>query len=411
MHGAEFFASTFSPCHHRKMTFRRVVVLMMENHSFDHLLGWVPGIGTLDGTQKQRADGSEYTVGAVADPRTANRFDPNHDFANVVEQLYGKGGITPRVAPAMQGFLQNNLAVGYTPEDYLACYLPEQVPVLAALATRYVTCARWFSSVPAATGPNQLFAHCATSGGYFGNDYNPAPDFVPPMRSIFNALDEQRIPWAIYWDGSFSTARALAQLQSGENFRPLEAFAHDVAHEKQNFPRYVFVTPSLRGTATLPANSMHPGFAQSTVAAGEALIRSVYVALAPVWNETLLLIVFDEHGGWWDSVAPPTGLPPAAALGQPPLWSPPMPSARGGPFDFMVYGARVPAIVVSAWHSPLLDNETIFEHASIPATLKELFGLPAYLTPRDACAPTFHNPWPLSSSPSPPITLPEPWSP
>jgi phospholipase C len=412
--------------------FRRVVVLMFENHSFDHLLGWVPGVGALTdkdyqwGTLPSQTKACRYHVSKVtSDPQAANTLNPGHTCANAIAQMYGTGGITKGVAPTMANFLQENITGSdVSPQEYMACYTPEQVPVMAALATSYVTCAQWFSSVPGPTGPNRLFTHCATSGGYCGNSFAYDPhSFVPPMPSIFCSLQAAQKTWSIYWDGMFSTAYALADIAPYRetNFFQLDQFFTDVPKlGSKNLPEYIFITPSLNSggsTGQYTANSMHGGQdgagGLGTVPDGETLLAQVYNALSAdkeIWEETLLLVVFDEHGGWWDN-APPPPLPPGSALGTPPVWPKPGMPTDGIDFDFSVLGVRVPAIVISAWNTPYVDNATLFEHSSIPATLRGLFGLPTPLSPRDQYANTFHNSWPLSATPSAPIVLPQPWSP
>lgn len=397
--------------------FKRIVVLMLENQSFDHLLGWVPGVGQLTGNEGQfNAAGNWVPVGKIKDPTQANNVSPNHGFVDVVNQMYGtSNGQIPSAPATGQWYLSNNHSVfpsAGAEVAFMECYTAEQVPVLAALATTYTTCARWFSSIPGPTGPNRLFAHCATSGGYAGEYYNQG-SFAPPMLSIFNSLQAQGNTWAVYWDQQFSTAKALTQLaQYDANFKDLSTFVAD-ATSAAGLPEYVFVTPSLNGRTSAPVirpNSMHPGDPNSTdagtIADGEALVKSVYEAISSnstTWNETLLLIVFDEHGGYWDSVMPPAEVPTWARLGPAPSWTMPPDNV---PFDFMRYGSRVPAIVVSAWHGTRVDASTVFEHSAIPATVKTVFGLPSFLTARDASSPCFHNAWPLLSAPAPPIKLP-----
>lgn len=390
--------------------FKRIVVLMMENQSFDHLLGWVPGVGTLDAGQHfQMLNGIKYPVGKIADPSRANGFDPHHDFTHVMEQLYGPTPpLNPTLAPTGEWFLSNNCSID--PATFMACYTPEQVPVLTALATSYTTCARWFSSVPGPTGPNRLFAHCATSGGYNGASYSYDNSFNPPMKSIFNLLDDESKTWSIYWDGNFSTAYAIEPLRKSPNFPKsflaLNDFASDVKRLGTELPQYVFITPSLNGGNGYTANSMHPADG-GTVADGETLIKTVYEALTSntdVWNETLLLIVFDEHGGFYDSVMPTTR-PPAPPANPFQNWPP----EHIDGYDFTNYGVRVPAIVISAWHPQCVDTSTVFEHSSIPKTVEALFGLPNNLGGRDVYElPTFHANWELSTSPAKPIELPEP---
>ncbi len=417
--------------------FKRVVVLMMENQSFDHLLGWLPGVGTLTGSE-----GQNYT-----DPGTGKTtwypvtmesgknwpddnilYAPEHDFDDVVTQMYGTSGGTIPVdsagnplPPTGEWFLQNAMdeaaTTNYNTNDpgvFMKCYTPHQTPVLSALAKNYITCARWFSSLPGPTGPNRLFAHCATSGGYFGAVYNAAPGFCPPMKSIFNLMEGATKSWAIYWDQSFSTARALKQLEpfQNTNFFDLSTFVADAA--AGNLADYVFITPSLDGRAAIPPSSTSPGYPAyppnslhpnegtgDTIANGEALIAAVYDAIVSnkeLFEETLFLITFDEHGGFYDSIMPKASLP--SSMQPTKVNWPDMPANPAEQnFGFMQYGTRVPAIVISAWHDPFVDTETVYEHSAIPATVREVFGIPTPLTNRDAYSPTFTYPSSIRSTP------------
>ncbi len=161
---------------------------------------------------------------------------------------------------------------------------------------------------------------------------------------------------------------------------------------------------------------MHPTSSKAPVADGETLIKTVYEALTSntdVWNETLLLIVFDEHGGFYDSVMPPARLP-EGANGKPAPWPEMPPNDDNGQvtgYDFMNYGVRVPAIVISAWHPKYVDTTTVFEHSSIPKTVEALFGLP-----KTSGAVTSDRPdlprqlEPLDQPRSRPIELPDPYT-
>ena len=158
-------------------------------------------------------------------------------------------------------------------------------------------------------------------------------------------------------------------------------------------PNYGDITSSYRG-----GSSQHP---MDDVYGGEGLIKAVYEAIrnSPVWDTALLIITYDEHGGFYDSVAPPAATPPGD--GSPSTYN------QWG-FTFGQLGVRVPAVVVSPWIAPRTVDRTVYDHASVPATIERLFGLPP-LTGRDAAA---HDVTALLTEPRPrtdaPITLNRP---
>jgi phospholipase C len=149
---------------------------------------------------------------------------------------------------------------------------------------------------------------------------------------------------------------------------------------------YTVIIPSFTGGHANLVNSMH---APKDIRPGEKLIADVYAALRTnqaVWESTLFIVLFDEHGGYYDHVKPPAAVNPDG-LNSVPKPNPQHPHAEPfpTPFDFRRLGLRVPAILVSPWLPAQVDHD-LYEHTSIPATLKEVFGLPDFLTERDRAA-------------------------
>lgn len=141
--------------------------------------------------------------------------------------------------------------------------------------------------------------------------------------------------------------------------------------------QYTFIEPNYGDITSTYAggSSQHP---MDDVYGGEGLIKAVYEAIrnSPVWDTSLLIITYDEHGGFYDSVVPPAAVPPDD--GSPSTYN------QWG-FTFNQLGVRVPAVVVSPWIAAQTVDQTVYDHASVPATIERLFGLPA-LTARDAAA-------------------------
>lgn len=284
----------------------------------------------------------------------------------------------------------------------MRCMKPmEQLPALATLATTFALCTRWHCSVPGATWPNRNFAHAGTSDGTvdieIGFYTNP---------TIFNRLHEAGKSWRIYRDPE-SLAQVMAfewlsdEAQIG-NWRRLDEFATDVKDGR--LPAYSFIEPRHDGKLS---NSQHPGNNDDNSGPsdgglwdfqrGENLIIEIYEALRAspeVFDKTVLLITYDEHGGLYDHIPPPTDAVAPEPFGRPARsW---MPRLIGwfveqpdSGFRFNVLGPRVPTVIVS----PRIDqrwDDTCYDHAAIPRTVRKVFApATAPLSAREAASPTF----------------------
>ncbi|MGB2678053.1 MAG: alkaline phosphatase family protein [Candidatus Acidiferrum sp.] len=374
--------------------FEHLVVLMMENRSFDHMLGFLQSpaypVEGLDPTNLPTNDPAIGTGPVPASPnaRTVNDLnpDPAHDFLNVNVQIFGNKDAT-RSGPLMRGFVKDYAAVSNDPTkgpNIMKCFTAQTLPVLSTLAKQYAVCDHWFSSVPGSTIPNRLFAHAAHSGGSLTQDAILAP---LRLKTIFEVMDDPANPYSYrIYAGTMGGTILLTNLyliHHQDGFHPYEEFQSDCAHG--DLPAYTFIEPRYDDDLAdgLFANSQHPDF---PVDEGEALIADVYTAIrnSPLWSTTLLLIVYDEHGGIFDHVSPPTLTPDPRY--------PPVPESTNPNFQFDRLGVRVPAVLVS----PLIKPGTIihqrFDHCSIVATVRKLFCLDK--TPfnwREVQAATFDN--------------------
>jgi phospholipase C len=376
-----------------------VVVLMLENRSFDHMLGYLyhdsantsPLGHSFDGlTGSESCPGSNGAAVPVRQitPTTPNAYllpgaDPGEGYAATNNQLYGSPSAPAAGATAtMTGFvtdyaaaINDNKAKGWyvvpgTTEDMImACHTPTTLPVLNGLARGFAVCDHWYCSAPTMTMPNRAFACAGTSQGHL-DDKTKA--FTVP--SIFGLLGKHAVSWRIYGD----TAAPLTKMDFPDTIKApkansglLKDFHTDAA--AGTLPAYAFLEPNWSSTG----NSQHPNY---DVALGEQLILDVYKAVkgGPAWNSTLLVITYDEHGGCYDHVPPPWGA------------TPPDSSPGEFGFDFTRFGPRVPTVLVS----PLIEAGTVFrapgpvplDHTSILATVEHRWSLPA-LTRRDAAAP------------------------
>ena len=367
-----------------------VVVLMLENRSFDNMLGWLyRDRPDFDGLRGQESNPWHRDGGTIEQIRVWNNGDLTPDEARIPDpdpgelyedismQIYG---LHPDGVPRMDGFVDNYMRQPVSqpplnPHAIMHCFVPEQLPVLSRLARSFGVADQWFASAPCETWPNRLFTHTGQSGGQINNSAIPLPIFLP---TVFRRLERCGRTWKVYFHDAPQTA-ALADLwlRIPTHFRFFDPeFAADAA--EGCLPNYSFIEPRYFSSRwlNLEPNDAHP---PHNVAFAEQLIAALYNALrnGPAWERTLLVITFDEHGGCYDHVPPPRATPAGRI-------------ARNG-FTFDRFGPRVPAVIVSPYVAPASvlrpPGETPFDHTSIIATLDALFGLGAPLSPRVAAAP------------------------
>jgi phospholipase C len=374
-----------------------IVQLMLENRSFDHMLGFLyPGKTGPNGQQFEGLLGTESNIGADGKPVTVFQVDatspnayympgadPGEGYANTNSQLFGIGSApTPPVA-TNTGFVTNfdaaiaydkqagrTVVAGTTAANIMGMYAPAALPILSGLAKGFAVCDHWFCSVPTETMPNRAFACAGTSQGHMTD---ATKSFTVP--SIFGLMTKHSLTWKIYGYSAVPLTRSdFPDTVSAPDtsFGEFTDFQADAA--AGTLANYSFLEPDWASTG----NSEHP---IDDVALGEAFMQQVYQALrsGPGWNQTLLIITYDEHGGCYDHVPPPLGATaPDNTVGE-------------FGFDFTRFGVRVPAVLVS----PLIPAGTIYrvpagsvpiDHTSVLKTIEVRWGLPA-LTARDAAAP------------------------
>ncbi len=413
---------------------KRFFVLVLENRSFDHMLGFsqIHGIDAVKGVETDiyglsgihaMSDGLEANEcnkdsngkcwHAAAPTELQLRIDPGHEFGDMKEQLEKHG--------PNEGFVLNNEhyineakkkvdLIGEEIAKYLAymdynmakaspgvvmrCFLPEQIPVLDYLAREYAVCDQWFCSGPLPTVPNRMFIHAASSGGldHSASLGDLASQSVLPWGgyefehgTIFDRLDDAGIGWQVYEGDEFPVSWAFKHVNVGD-ITDMEDFYSEIFDE--DFPyRYVFIEPDY-SIVELPSdhyaggNSEHP---ISNIMLGEMLIAKIYAYLraSPYWWESAFVILYDEGGGFYDHKAPPQGPPQAVPPGDKVY-----PERVENNFDFTKLGPRVPAIVVSPWIARGTIDHTKYDHTSLLKTVELRFGLDP-LTDRDANANDF----------------------
>lgn len=356
-----------------------VVVLMMANRSLDHLLGYLklkhgmPVDGLTGAESNPGKNGERAVVGRLASTRFPT--DLGHTSRDVAQQLEGPN----------QGFVTNYLhqPAHVDPPDAVMGYHDEtQVWAYDYLARTFTVCDRWFSSVPGPTIPNRLFSLTGSSDGE--TDHEAEVRIYRGLRSVFDCLDRALSdrPADARWGYFFHDWPMLALLEQhvGElragpfrrlvrwltgrapRMRGIDAF-FDRAHEGR-LPAVAWIDPAFADATMI--NDDHPP--TSDIYDGQALVAKVYNAIlsggAGLWERTLLVVTYDNHGGFFDHVPPP-------------------PSGDPPPFDRL--GVRVPALVVSSWIPHSIDS-VIRDHTCLLRTILDRFAPGEALTPRVARA-------------------------
>jgi phospholipase C len=414
--------------------FDHVVVVMFENRSFDDLLGrlYVPGeVPAFEGVYGR--DLSNSVPPGVLGPEEvrvpvhpALRMDtpdpdPGEEFPHVNTQLFGtvapetnryskvaemrppfNAPADPSQRPTMEGFLADyvhsyRVEMGHLPTienaaQIMAGYTPEQLPVFSALARGFACFDHWFCEVPSQTFPNRSFFHAASSSGFVVN--HPSGKFATQndAPTIFERLQAAGRSWRVYIDPkqgisvtAFLHARRLEPYFASNFSTVFDFYEHARTGQLAD---YSFIEPNL----LFPPSDMHPPIgdrlrhdlglpAPESTKGGEALLSRVYESVrtsaSPVgsnWENTLLLVTFDEHGGTYDHVPPPPAPPPGDT------------EREEMGFGFDRSGVRIPAIAISAWIEPRTVVTEEFRSTSVIRTLRERWSLGPALTGRDAVA-------------------------
>ncbi len=355
-----------------------IVVLMMENRSFDHMLGYLAlegGRTDVDGLSDAMTNehaGHAFPVyhlprGAVA----TKPLDPDHSGGSVAKQI--NGGKMDGFVSAYAETLASRGEPGVDPGPIMGYYNADDLPAYDHLAAEFTICDRWHSSVPGATWPNRLYA--LTGGADGTRDDKKGPPMYD-RHSFARHLDAAGVPWRwySYSPGTLRCADSEYLVGHHDRFHFVDKVklnwlakldeAVTIDEHSSSFLEDA-VTGNLAAVSWLdpnfydlnlvgsPSNDDHP---PSDVFEGQELVFRVYNALAtgPKWEKTLLIVVYDEHGGFHDHVTPPE-------------------APDDDPAKFGHYGVRVPALIASPWVARGVVSHTLFDHTSIIKTIMERF--------------------------------------
>jgi phospholipase C len=378
-----------------------VVVLMLENRSFDHLFGKWPGVaGVAQGSFSNRPapltpPGPANLPIAAGQPAlfsVTQGQGPGHSLNDTNVQLFARKVVPAGAAlepPDDRGFVMNyrsSLATdgfagaGVDLSAVMQTFVPGQLPALSALAESFVLCDQWYAEVPGPTMPNRLYIHAATSAGWAYNKWTVAFKNV----TIYEQLQTNNRSWAVYYSDQNEVAQYSRINTQRASFKLYEStFAADAAAGR--LANYNFIIPRFAGSSTDgPPTSMHP---PQDVRPADQLVADVYAALraGPQWARSMLVVTFDEHGGYFDHADPPKAVNPDG------IDSPaPGDTASFAPrFAFDRLGVRVPALLASPYLPKGVVSSTPLQHTSVLVTVRELFGIQGALTRRDAAAASF----------------------
>ncbi|HEX3567883.1 MAG TPA: alkaline phosphatase family protein [Acidimicrobiales bacterium] len=362
-----------------------IVVVMMENHSFDNLLGMMGrGDGFPLGANGKPTvalpDGKGQLVHAFHMPSECMTDGVSNNW-NVGHQSYDNG--------TNRGFVEasSGETVGY--------FLGDDIPFTWGLAKTFPLADRWFCSAMAQTDPNRRYLISGTSLGLI-NDSFPSP--LPPNGTIFDSLNKYGISWKDYYSDLPTAGVYLSQLGKpaiSEKLVKMEEFFTDAA--AGTLPQFSLLDPNY--TIQSEENPQNIQF-------GDQYLSDVVssVMSGPRWAKTLMIWTYDEWGGWYDHVPPPPAIPPDDVPPDLP------PGSLPGAFDR--YGFRVPGGVISPYAKKDYVSHTIYDHTSILKTIETKWNLPA-LTRRDANAHDVLDMVDLKSTPAflTPPRLPDPANP
>ena len=378
--------------------FDHLVLVMQENHSFDNYLGMLPVSG------QPLADG--FTFDKAGEPVNWNPLGDERMY------VYHQPGDIGAQDSGSQSWDDTHLQIdggsmgGFagTGPGSMGYYTEDDLPFYYSLANTFTLANRWFCSAPAQTYPNRRFSMAGTASGIVSTDIDNV-DVYPANGTIWDQLSGHGISWKNYFSDAPTSAIILDTIfRHPANLTSIAAFFVDAA--TGTLPAVSLVdcnmgavqgeVPSVIGALPqpVPTFAATPDLAIETtcqseenpedIQLGEQFVASVVNAVmaGPAWDRTLLVWLYDEHGGYYDHVAPPAAVPPDTI--------PPDIGAGDQPGGYNLYGPRVPVVVVSPYARPHAVTNVVHDHTSVLATIERQWNLPA-LTYRDANAATLEG--------------------
>ncbi|MFL6238946.1 MAG: alkaline phosphatase family protein [Actinomycetes bacterium] len=386
--------------HDPRSPIKHVVIVMQENHSFDEYFGMLPREGqpAADGfsfnAQGQPTNSNPAADGSAVDVRHHDQICSGDNAGQSWDNSHHEidGG-------RMDGFARIN-------PHAMSYYTRADIPFYYSLATTFTLANRWFSSVPAQTYPNRRFLYAGTAYGNISTDTSSYFDPPPPNGTIMDEYEKYGVTWRDYVTDLPDTALIPSNFKRyPERYTGMAQFYADA--KSGRLPNVSYVesdggVPQIAADTVggqVPAGAPQPAPVRNSlyqlhsaggdeedddVRIGQDFVSHVVnsVVASPDWSSTLLIWLYDEHGGFYDHVSPPAAIKPDNI--------PPNLGPDNVPGGYDMYGVRVPAVVVSPWSLPHATTNVVHDHASVLAEIESLWNLPA-LTYRDANAATLND--------------------
>jgi phospholipase C len=350
-----------------------IVILMMENRSFDHLFGSLrlPKYGNrtdVDGITDLEADAyvnispSNEPISPFLAKDGPFVKDIPHDRNSVTTQLDFDQDNTPQMAGFVTAYYRAAGIAGMQYPPPMGILPPDAAPMSAYLAANYTLCDKWFAPIPTSTFPNRLMSLCGDS-----SSDQTASSIIPNQLTVYQYLESLGVRWRVYHQGLpfLLLMKDVWPFLPTEHFRRFSNLANDFATEPDaTRPQVIFIEPDYFDSPVRLSGQPCDDHAPLPMVYGERFLRDAYMALSqsPRWRKTVMIYTFDEHGGFFDHVQP-LNIPQAAPAG-----------AQYTPFQ--TTGPRVPAVVVSPMADKGVRSEHL-DHTSILQLLAERFGDPA----------------------------------
>lgn len=351
-----------------------IVVLMMENRSFDHMLGYLSKEGDADGRIRSDIEGLHGNEGNTYNgvdyasfplPTTLFIEDPCHGFSCVKEQVNWAQADPPlgRMDGFVSSFAKKFTENGTDPGKVMGYYRAHQVPVFDVLAREFMVCDHWFCSHPGPTFPNRFYqvtgrlSRNADNRFDVGNPKLSGGTRLADDKTIFEHLSAAGVSWR-YYEHGYGFLR-LFDRYVFDNDHVVDArdpeYGFYASARNGTLPAVTFIDPDFIDVP--PGADDHP---PTDIGHGQRLIGEVVNALmaGPGWGKTLLIITYDEHGGFFDHVPPPNA---------------PLISGAETTEGMDRFGPRVPALVVSPWVERGSVTKTTFDHTTILKTIAKRF--------------------------------------
>ena len=368
------------------LPFDHIVIVMMENHSFDNYLGMLPRRG------QPLADGFKFN--AAGRPLNSNPVAGGYIQVQHAPSLCTPDGSASQSWNETHKSVDGGRMDGFARlgESSMAYWDESDLPFYYSLSKTFCLANRWFCSAPCQTYPNRRFLLAGTAFGLISTDTSSLTQ-NPPNGTIVDRLNHYGISWTDY----FTDLPATGVIESIPQDNPthlasVDQFYLDCA--SGNLPAVSFVDSDIGAAPTAtgvfpapfssssdPVSNQNQDEENGDLSLGENFVSQVVNAVlgSPAWPRILLLWTYDEHGGWYDHVPPPAAIPPDSI--------PPKLSAGDVPGAYDVYGPRVPAVAVSGYAKPNAVTNAVHDHTSFLATIQAKWNLPA-MTYRDANAAT-----------------------